>query len=396
MKKRGSFNYIPWIFALIFAAGMGFVAFLQYDLQQEHQILETEYSNFRASSTDRLNECSAALQTSASQRQSLQSELSTLQSTYSSLQSEHTSLSDQYTELDAEKEELDEEFSDLRHEVDETIGKIREYERDIQSSIDWFSYNAELDHSNAKTYLNLDCLMEEDNGCYIKTGCFWLVNQEKLDIHYQYDVLATGEADKLFSLQEFTDNDGGDCEDYALFYKAEWNFLLDRCSNDNIIINAWTKGDELDSYWVDWDKDWYLPKQKEHEIRGNYKYPNVVCGMIYDLNEGTVTGHCIVALSKEPIEVIADLPNLDDAVLIEPQNGAYMGRVNDNPGLPIIQQGQSTALYSSYIYMVITDTDYFSYSETDKEWQSYSSFLSQLSDHRQDLQTRFRESLILG
>ncbi|MBW2967091.1 hypothetical protein KY362_01250 [Candidatus Woesearchaeota archaeon] len=392
-KKEGSVTAAAVAALIILAAGLGVVGYFYLQLQAEHGSLEAEYSDYRRSAETAQAQCSADLETAQQQRASLQTELGLLQQGYSVLEQDYSELNQSYSELGAAHATLDESFKDLRSEVDETIGKIREYERDIKTSMDWFNENSELDHDNAKTYLNIDCVAEEDAGCFIKTGCPWLVNHEKLGLSYKSDVYTSGETDKLQSLSEFVDSDGGDCEDYALFYKAEWNYMMSKCKSEDIFVESWVHAD-LGRHWLDWDKDWYLDNART--VRIQVRYPNVVCGSIYDFKLGGVSGHCVIAFTDSPIEDVGDMDLLDEAVLIEPQNGMYMGRINSDSGINLIMDGEPTTKYASYIFVVITDSDYFSYSEADKEWQSYSAFLGSLGAHRELMEERFWSSVVTG
>lgn len=380
------------IFLVVAVIAFLSVALALVSVREENTLLETEFSSFRQQAVQEQGLCSDELSRERNNATGLFTQLSASKSSYDSLSVDFARLNSSYSKLESEHSTLDSSFKDLRGEVDNTIGKITQYEKDIQSSMDWFKSNSQLDYSDAKTFLFIECVSEEDSGCYIKTGCPWLVNQEYLGLRYKSDYYTSDKADDLQSLDDFITSDGGDCEDYALFYKAEWNFMTSKCKSEDIFVDSWSYVDDGGRYWLDWDKDWYVDGAKD--VRIEVGFPNVVCGRIYDYNTQTVIGHCIIGFTKEPIEKIEDLSLLDGAVLIEPQNGEYMGHINTDSGIILPKDGDRVSEFASYIFVIITDNDYFGYSEEESEWQSYSRFLEQLQGQKQVLKRDFWASVV--
>lgn len=306
-----------------------------------------------------------------------------------SLETDSQKLSDSYSELSGS-------YEDLSGNVQDTIDIIDSYEKELQTSMDWFQINSNLDALEKKNfirdYLENACVEFRSDECRIKTGCLYFINSEKLDVKYHNDEDLVGKVDSLQSLDDFYANKGGDCEDYALFYKAEINHLLDLCAEeglDNIVFDAWyVEEDSRDKYWLDYDKNWFLDNVSSTLFEDGHKYPNVVCGNMYDLNRDEVNGHCVIAFTKTLIEDENMISYLDDAILIEPQNGLYMGNINrDSSNVLLANHVNSDILTNtdSYIYELITDSDLFLFSFEENRWLSYLGLFTELHDKKIEL-----------
>ncbi len=296
--------------------------------------------------------------------------------------------------LEKEKNEIEESYQNLNLEVDEVIKKIEDYENELNESIKWFKDNSILKNESIqkKTTFFLDnvCFKKIDGKCHIKTGCFFLTNLKQLGYTYKNDTDTSESYDKLQSLNEFINNSGGDCEDYALFFKAEYNYILEKCKGiepSNITIESWVEDeDSYDRYWLNFVTDWYIRGAEAFYLKDGYINPVVICGDIYDFNSDKVWGHCILAFTKNKIKSKEDLNELNKAPVIEPQNGIYMGLINDySSNIFLINRNNYNVNFNSRIYIVITDEDYFLFSFDKGEWMSYSIFLNDLNDKKMDL-----------
>lgn len=304
------------------------------------------------------------------------------------LQTEQTQLSielqnskNENTKLEIDLNSSKQANQALQGEVDTTITKIESFESELETSMQWFSTNSEIVNTGiqerVEDLLNQNCYKIESDKCTIRAGCFYLINDKNLILKYKTDIKTTGKSDKLVSIKEFIDNNGGDCEDYSLFYKAEWNHVLDQCDGKEIIVETWTIG--IHEIWLNFKETWYLTNAKQVFIEDGSIYPNIVCGNVLDLNTFRVNGHCIIALTKQEINNINDLGFFDGAVLIEPQNGGYLGRLNE-PSSGIYLLTNENFFYSpiSNIRLIVTNKDLFLFSREYGEWLSYSSLQSEL------------------
>jgi len=324
---------------------------------------------------------------------------------YESLSSDFQELSSEYNvyrnesseELSHEREtneQLTKSYEDLKSEVNAIISEIDDYRATIQDSLDWFSFNSDVmniendyQRDQIETFLNARCYETLFQRCVINTGCINLVNYNNLNLYYKYDNETTGKEDKLVTLEEIVENHGGDCEDFSLLYKAEMNYFLDHiCEDMEITIESWIDYDN-GMFYLDNKDNWFFEDAKSIKFQDGFIYPNVICGNIYDLNIGDVSGHCIIALTKNKISKISDIENeLDNAILIEPQDGGYMGRVNDpSSGMYILNENNINYAPESYIYMVISDNDLFMVDFDTGKWTSYSEFDDNLVQYRSEL-----------
>lgn len=292
--------------------------------------------------------------------------------------------------------QLSETNQGLQKEIEQTISEIEKYQKEIQESIKWFKDNSILEEESGKygiiSYLKNNCFKKEGDICKIKTGCLYLTNSEKIGVEYKQDIDVFGKEDKLQSLDDFLENGGGDCEDYSLFYKAEWNLILDYCKDieqENIKVESWDVDKFAQSkYFLDFDEEWYFEGVSKVNLKKGYIYPNVVCGNIYNLNTKTINGHCVIAFTKKKIITKKDLIELNLAPLVEPQDGSYMGLINDNySGIYLLEEADNCRRFipDSYIFSIITDNDYFLFSFDNCEWISYSIFDEELSNQKQNL-----------
>jgi hypothetical protein len=309
-------------------------------------------------------------------------------------------LNDSYNQLSSAYSGLNASYFDLQLETEGLISKVDNYEQNLQNSMQWFKTNANLSGINdsVKTEqvqysLRDNCFVIEGGKCKVKTGCLWVTNT-KLGLEYKSDIEYTYQADRLLSLQDFVKSYGGDCEDYALFYKAEMNQILDECGNyvpSNIALEAFVGGGQ-DDYFLDFNTEqetrYYIPQAQPFQMKTGYIYPNVVCGQLYNAGTEQISGHCVVAFTKNKIKTISQLwTELNGAPLVEPQNGEYMGLINSNSGIYL---ASATQQHDSYIYIVITDEDEFLFDEENEVWLSYSSFSQDLELLKQELTTMLK------
>lgn len=376
------------VFFVVLLVILAFLGFQYYSLQQQYFSLFSEFSSFKKTCASRISEKNQQISSLQQRNQLLQSRLSSLNSSYSDL-------SEEFLYLNQSHQSLQRDYGGLKTQVEWTVDKLNTYESDIQESIEWFRSNSLLGDSQredyARSYLDRDCVYVDDD-CHLKTGCLYLVNEENLDLHYKYDILVSDSLDKLQSLDDFMSNHGGDCEDYALFYKAEWNFLLDQCSSpmvEEIVVHSWFKdGDSSDRHWLDFDRDWFLEPVTEIDLPSGFVFPNVVCGTLYDFNKDRLGGHCVIAFTDRRISSISDLDLLHSAPLVEPQDGRFLGLIDDPSSETfLLSDGDTFDTHEAFISTVITDEDYFLYSQKEMSWQSYTVFLEELGEYREELQS---------
>lgn len=375
-ESSSRFVAIIIIFGLLVICGLLFMKMNIID--DEKAFAEKELGQYRSS-------CDKQLTT-------LNSEVNQLNTEIVQLKTKNTQLSQDISSLATQKENITGQFIRLKMDIASTINDLEDYKKDVSESMSWFNANSILDESRdmqwTKKNIGNQCYRIIDRTCMIKTACFYLVNENMLNIFYQRDIQLTGEEDRLQSLEEFFENRGGDCEDYSLFFKAQQNYVLDRCFEkgaENFVIESWTPNPAKENkYIINFveDKEWYITGVDVIELPEGYIYPNIVCGNIFDPTLNGVAGHCVIAYTKDKIKTINDVYQLlNKAPMIEPQDGRYMGLINDYSSGIYLNSNFDDATHHSYIWQVITDNDLFRYyRERDINWIGYSNFYDLLSE----------------
>ncbi|MEM0360490.1 MAG: hypothetical protein QXK06_04110 [Candidatus Diapherotrites archaeon] len=290
-----------------------------------------------------------------------------------------------YNKLAQSKQSLSEEFLLLKDESLQTIKSIEEFERKIEKSIEWFQENSLLGTSDnqkaARDWLEKKCFSIGRQDCSIQTACIYLVNSSNgfLGLDYIED-----SGDKLTSIEDFLKRKGGDCEDFALFFKAELNYFLEKCSNpfpENIRIEGWVKAENPNVFYrIDSMGQWYLPGAKPAVLKQGHVFPALVCGQIYDFRREKVGGHCVVALTKKKISSVFEIfALLDGSPLIEPQDGSFLGNINEASSGVYLNAPSDKTKHDSFIYWVVTDNDFYMFDEEKAEWAGYAFFSEKLA-----------------
>lgn len=303
---------------------------------------------------------------------SLISEFNDLNLAFYNLRTEHYTQTQNYNNLLGNYDDLNKDYSSLNTE-------IGVFKKSIEESMDWFKENATLDllKENRSIKNNLKkCVVCQEEVCYIKTACIYLVNKEKFYLKYQIDILNSDKEDKLLSLNDFYSNKRGDCEDFSLFFVSELRYLIEYVElKDKIpIIEAIIETDSKRNY--DIVDNWYFPGGISQKIISEeYIYPYVACGEIYDPNIDDIGGHCLVMLSKQKINNGTDLKNITDIELIEPQNGLYVEKATNYDFF------KTDSGYK--IRQIITDNDYYMhdsilFNNDNKTWYSYGYYYNKI------------------
>ncbi|MDD4983585.1 MAG: hypothetical protein PHH82_01940 [Candidatus ainarchaeum sp.] len=310
---------------------------------------------------------------------SLVGDFNALSTQYAELLAQYSELQTKYYELVEEYKSLNLEYNkalDISAELTDKLYSAKEelngYKIEVQSSLDWFKENATLESKSIKSKLDSKCISSTAGYCTIAEPCLDLVNEQFMGLEYKDDT-TLGKTDKFISIDEFLENKGGDCEDFSLLFKAEINYLLEKCSGKEIKVEAFVTSDS-GNYFLDNSNSWYYANAKKHNLIAGYIYPNIVCGVLKDPNKADVFGgHCVIAFSKEKIESLLDLEKLNLAELVEPQTGQYLGRMKYGSttfNVEYYVEGEYFPESVSYIKQIITDNDYYLYQNG---WKGYES-----------------------
>ncbi len=340
-------------------------------LVNENDNLQNEFNNFKTNSNLEIS--------------NLTNSINILNSENNSLKSSLLDLGNDFNKLKNSNDYLNQEYVVLKDEANQTIQKINDYEKELQDSMDWFGTNATLPvkQKNLLLQLKSNCRKKTSKNCEINLGCIFLINSEFQNYKYINDEITSKEVDKLQSIEEFVSNRGGDCEDYSLFFKAEFNSLVNECRDNDLEIKltAWEDFKTTSKLWLNNSKTWYFENAKAVDIENNFV--SIVCGNMFDLQSGQTNGHCILAFTKNKINSILDLDLLNEAMLVEPQSGKYLGNINSTSNIFLVTNNyfvNKSYTNNSYIDTIITDNDFFLFSKIENTWQSYGEFAKELQE----------------
>lgn len=255
----------------------------------------------------------------------------------------------------------DEKVKSIEIEVDKTVDKLDNFRITVSDSIKWFKENNNVyafdEYDKIKEEIANKCLIREDT-CSINLKCIYEVNKKRF--RYRHDEATTGKEDFLKDLNFIYDDYGGDCEDFSLLFRGEYNYLVDQClmNYSRNKITSFTENTSLEG-----------------------TYMHIICGAF---NFG---GHCLVAFTKDMINNSLDVySTLKDSMMVEPQNGEYYGRIGEEDQIKIFPNGvPPTTLY--FVSMVIAEDDLMIFDEyaDEIEWTGYKDFLTKAQSLRESV-----------
>ncbi len=282
-----------------------------------------------------------------------------LEATKSTLIETNASLNQCYSDLEDETQQLgvclsrNEELSTFllktKDELENLSAELRLFQDQIEQSMSWF-----IDNSNMEGMpLNLKYQIDKcTSNTEINAPCIPTVMKEEKQWAYKRE-----EDDRLLSLDEMLINNGGDCEDWSLFFKAAYNYLREEDKPERYIVSAVPGRGTFKIY-----DDYFYADAERKEVGTTEDNIYVIC---YD-------SHCIVAVSDHEIKSSEDVYNLDGAPAIEPQNGQYMFTIGSMLAPSICTPDECD--YSD-IWLIITDDDIYDF-HYNRRWVSYKDYYS--------------------
>jgi len=336
---------------LLLVAVLGLLAGLFYaeksHLESVKAELEANYSQ--------LEEEAQALQRAYRQ---LAGELAMCQENASLLEDEKESLEGALEgceeELERIKEELNQtELDYLRkeEEVRQLLQEIREVRRALYEDIQWF-------RANAMAFTHLSTLQRYCGREDLNVGCLAIYLQEELGVEY-----AGEEGDRLKGVEE-TLEEGGDCEDFTILINA----YIRAMEPERLVL--WKEGIGRVDLYEKGDTLYYIPDAEEVVV----PYTNHTLGVCYFVErEGNnLYGHCVSAISPSAP------PNIEGAVLFEPQSGQYLGRVGEVVGL--CHDGEIGCEETlGNIFLIFNEEDFYIFK--DGEWKSLRELYERLGEY---------------
>jgi len=286
---------------------------------------------------------------------SLNSELETtkqnLNETGSSLEQCYSDLDERSSELEvclSRNEELGEFLSETSDELENLSAQLDAFEAQIKQSMSWFTNNSDMDTLSMSFKYQVD---KCTTNTVINAACIPIVMKEEKHWSYKRDE----ELDDLLSLEEMSLNNGGDCEDWSLYFKAAYNYLKAEDRPERYLLSVVPGIGDFQIYG-----DHYYTGAEGKEVGTTDDYVYIIC---YD-------SHCIVAISDQKIKNSGDIYKLRGAPAIEPQNGQYMFTIGN-----LLAPDICSPQYCDYsdIWIVITDDDIYDF-HYNWQWTSYKDY----------------------
>ncbi len=334
--------------------------------------------NDKESAYKELNNTYASLSTNYTK---LLQDFNDKQAEYDSLMRIAERQSNELYQLEAQVSNLSEENAQLRFnysirlsQINNSINSLKSdllaFETSINESLNWLQKNNNLANTTfdlLKKDLEQECLEINSEYCDIKAHCIYFVNTHDSFTH-KLTYLSEPE-DALINITYMYDyKRGGDCEDWSLLFKAEYNYLRDLCNNKHGIPNERvrliysTAG--AGKCYLDKSKIWYYSNCDEVIVTGK-PYMSIAC-----YAESEKAGHCIVALTEhEILNSTIVYTELSNAEYVEPQGGSGITTTL------FLYNNKNDVKYLPLVFYVISDSDLYSfyYIESD-EWKGYHDF----------------------
>jgi len=151
----------------------------------------------------------------------LSAELNATKNRVEELEQDFEQFQQEYIELQSQYEEKAEEYEQL-------LSEIGEFEADLQEKMYWYTANSDFG-GEAKGFLSRvrsRCI----DGDTLNMPCVAVMLEQK-----GFSYVSEGN-DYIKSLEEFEDEDGGDCEDWSIFVKAIINEMVEEEGVEELLV----------------------------------------------------------------------------------------------------------------------------------------------------------------
>ncbi|MFN3909990.1 MAG: hypothetical protein ACK4J0_02035 [Candidatus Anstonellaceae archaeon] len=318
-----------YLLALFFILSFGWLVFENFQKDQTIKKLDKELREYQKTTDDFIKNLKEKIQQLEEQNNFQQLLIEQQKSSIKQKEQENLQLTKNLESANQKIEAFEKKFKSQEEEFHNIKQEYLNLLEKINNSMEWFSKNSYIPQNYS---WNSDILLYR-----IKKDCFYkntlnlacisyLMENTAISIKYKTDISA-GKEDHLQSIVETIDRNGGDCEDYTLFFKALLNTLKKEKFNSTLELFTYHPGriyifyplyrEPGDSYW------YYSNAIAYPSLKLNESYFYGVCYL-----EKENEGHCIIAISKNKINNSKEIHLLENSDLFEPQNGAYMGKIS--------------------------------------------------------------------
>jgi len=249
-------------------------------------------------------------------------------------------------------------------ELNRLTTEFAEMEDQLVWYFDWFGANSNLGSADAFT---LSPFLRECVTGVIKLPCVAMKNEKNLGLGY-LDDLSIGRADFIQNVSFTLKRGGGDCEDLAVLFMAELNYLR---SAYNLPFETFVPA---------WDREYiigggyYFPDAEAHSLQGSRVY--VAC------YSQPTQGHCINAICSEDLVAVIQRDRRADHInefcdFVEPQEYGILKVLTAEAG--------RTWLYDGFNYDPFLGWRLFISSEdlcmeTEAGWKCFTDYSERLAE----------------
>jgi len=268
-----------------------------------------------------------------------------------------------FEECTSQKKQLTDFISETVVALDNLTAELDEFQNQIADSMAWFTLNSNIENLSFRMkYLADKCT----SGDEINAACIPFILVEEEGWGYKRE-----QGDHLLSFEDMIRNNGGDCEDWSLYFKGVFNYIKKETRNEKSLISVVpsSAGNNFQIY-----QEWYYIDAAGKELGTTEDNMYVIC---YD-------SHCIVAITDEEIKNSSDIYKLRGSPALEPQDGRYMFTIGDI-GMPDICEPEDCN-YAIDIWIVITDDDIYDFHQNE-EWVGYKDYYQTAGDYKEQIET---------
>ncbi len=278
-----------------------------------------------------------------------------------------------FANLSAEYYSLRGNYSLMNEKFFELNDSFNSFEELLEFQLDFFKDNGNIaniiEYSSIKRNLG-KCYKSLSSDSYeINLACISYVLSDDAGLSYKND-----SKNELLGLKEFYNNNGGDCEDWAMVFTASFNYLKSLIPEGKTLhLKSYHYFcEDFSKFFLTNDNDWYLNACTISFT--DYSYAQSFCGA----KESDDFGHCWIILTKEHVNSSEDISEaVLNSAIIEPQNGAY-------------EFSYTQGLMEGYeFYVMITDNDLFM--KLDGLWKGYSDYYYELIRKEEDVKSLVAE-----
>ena len=269
----------------------------------------------------------------------LNSEVASISMDLNATKARITIVEEDFLEFQEQYVELQQDYNQKVEEYSQLMLQLEDFEDDLQEKMYWYSANADFGGKTKGFLSRIETKCVDGNTLVMPCVSIVLENRS-------FSYISEGK-DYIKSLDEFEDDEGGDCEDWSIFVKAIINELVDEEGIDELaLVEYGTSG-----YFEVYEDDGVTYYYTNEPVYVDIENVQVACFPLSGYE-----GHCAL---------------VSDDVLFEPQDGSYLSGLYWNEEEYLIEKG-------GIITVLIDNEDLAIYGEDG--WISYAYFIEKMDE----------------